>query len=109
MAIHHDDITPGLTVQVMTPHPEGHLKAPWLHVWSGLVTINSQDLTRGAGDALRALAAEVDAAWAEMDRRALAPEVNNPQEDSAMDALESRTPVCPLTSALDMVRPPRED
>lgn len=106
-------IIPGVTVTLMTPSPTSIIKSPWMSIFSGPVTLNTPDLPRDAGARLRALADAVDAAWAELDRRAVAAQLdaatNSPAEDAAMDSLEARTPVCPLTAALDMVRPPAED
>lgn len=90
-----------LTARVMVPSPGSALAAPWINLGSGSILSINPSVTRDTPDLLRQMADHVEQAWAIMDAR----QPLNPEEDAAMDGLEARTPVCPLTAALDMVRP----
>lgn len=96
-------IIPGVTIEVVAPNRPGpYLKAPWLLIEGPAgSSLSTPPMTRRSAAGLRALADEVDAAWAKMDRQVeldAQPEDRtqftalNPEEDAAMDNLAAGLP-----------------
>lgn len=84
---------PDLGARVMVPPTCSNLKAPWVNLHAGGLFSINPITTRATPDELRAMADEIDAAWAILDRRAeLAGQPEDTTQFSALDNLAAGLP-----------------